>query len=276
MSMSPSDLAESSGIDRIPSTAAAPSASSSERRRTGRRLTLLLGAVLIVGSPAVWFAAGAPGAPTTVFAASVDATDGARGPASSPAPTSPSPAAAPPAAPSGVEGIAPDEPAGAQAPPFTSTAPRGPVDRSLWPTGLAIPALGVRAPVESVGIGAGRALIIPASPMDVGWFQGGAVPGEPGVALLTSHIDTRAEGRGVLSGLVRLGEGDEIEVTTADGSVQRWSVIARTQHAKVDLPPELFSLSGTPVLALVTCGGPFDSTARSYRDNVIVWAEPKD
>jgi hypothetical protein len=108
----------------------------------------------------------------------------------------------------------------------------------------------------------------------VGWYQGGSVPGEPGVALLTSNIDTRPEGRGVLAGLVRLSEGDEIRVTAADGTVQRWSVIARTQHRKDELPQELFSRSGEPVLALVTCGGPFDATVRTYRDNVIVWAGP--
>lgn len=99
------------------------------------------------------------------------------------------------------------------------------------------------------------------------------MPGEPGVALLTSHIDTRSEGRGVLSGLVRLSEGDEVLVTAADGVVQRWYVTARTQHRKDELPPELFARAGTPVLALVACGGPFDPAVRSYRDNVIVWAQ---
>ena len=110
--------------------------------------------------------------------------------------------------------------------------------------------------------------------MDVGWFQGGAVPGESGVALLTSHIDTRTEGRGVLSGLVRLAEGDEVVLTASDGTSRNWRVVARTQHRKDELPPELFARSGDPLLALVTCGGPFDPTVRSYRDNVIVWAEP--
>jgi hypothetical protein len=32
----------------------------------------------------------------------------------------------------------------------------------------------------------------------------------------------------------------------------------------------------TRLVALVTCGGPFDSAARSYRDNVIVWAKPAE
>jgi len=227
------------------------------------RLTTLLGALVVIGAPAVWIAAGTPGAPASVFGADealtavrpdgpVD-TGGALGPAGG-APSAEIPV--------------PD------VPPFTTTAPLGAIDRSVWPVGLAIPALGVAAPVEAVGVSTGGELIIPASPMDVGWYQGGSVPGAPGVALLTSHIDTRTEGRGVLSGLVRLAKGDEVVVTAADGTIQRWSVVARTQHRKDQLPPELFARSGEPVLALVTCGGPFDATVRSYRDNVIVWAHP--
>jgi hypothetical protein len=159
--------------------------------------------------------------------------------------------------------------------PFTTTAPRGAIDVSLWPVRVDVPALAVTAPVQAVGVGEARELIIPPSPMDVGWFQGGSVPGEPGVALLTSHVDTREQGRGVFAGLVTLEAGDLITVTSADGAVQRWTVVARTQHRKDALPQALFSRSGPAQLALVTCGGPFDRTARSYRDNVIVWAEPE-
>jgi len=168
--------------------------------------------------------------------------------------------------------VTPDVPRAAPS-PFTTTTPRGAIDASMWPTRVEVPALAVSAPVQAVGVGADRELIIPSSPMDVGWFQGGAVPGEPGVALLTSHVDTREQGRGVFAGLVELAEGDVITVTTAAGEVQRWTVIARTQHRKDALPPELFTRSGPAQLALVTCGGPFDAQARSYRDNVIVWAE---
>ncbi len=173
-----------------------------------------------------------------------------------------------------------DEPAATPPPPsetppspFTTTAPRGPIDVTTWPATVRIAALGVTAPVEAVGVGSSGELIVPASPMDVGWYQGGAVPGEPGVALLTSHFDTRREGRGVFAGLVDLGPGASVVLEARDGTEQRWTVVARTQHRKDALPPELFSRAGTPVLALVTCGGPFDRERRSYRDNVIVWAE---
>ena len=168
----------------------------------------------------------------------------------------------------------PAEPAeAAPVSPYSTTAPRGAIDRTRWPARVEVPALTVSAPVRPVGVGEERELIIPSSPMDVGWFQGGSVPGEAGVALLTSHVDTREEGRGVFAGLVELEAGDRIIVTAADGEVQRWTVVARTQHRKDDLPADLFSRSGTAQLALVTCGGPFDRSTRSYRDNVIVWAE---
>jgi hypothetical protein len=43
---------------------------------------------------------------------------------------------------------------------------------------------------------------------------------------------------------------------------------------KTQLPPSLWVSTGTPKLALVTCGGPFDSATGHYLDNVIVWAAP--
>ena len=227
----------------------------------------IVGGALLIGALAAWVVAGTPRLGATEFGAV---------PAESSQPAAPEE----PQALDLPEDAAPtlsDEPPVAPAPsPFTTTAPRGAIDPTTWPKAVRIPQLGVDAPVLAVGHDSVGALIVPHSPMDVGWYQGGSVPGEPGVALLTSHVDTRTEGRGVFAGLVDLAAGDTVTITAADGTEQRWTVTARTQHHKSDLPPELFARSGAPVLALVTCGGPFDREARSYRDNVIVWAEPSD
>ena len=49
----------------------------------------------------------------------------------------------------------------------------------------------------------------------------------------------------------------------------------RIQLAKEQVPMEqLFRTGGDPVLTLVTCGGAFDRSERSYADNIIVWATP--
>ena len=232
----------------------------------------LAGAALLLGALAAWVVVGTPGLGAAEFGVV---------PSAPPAPSAPEPAPAaeleaddePAIAAEAEEPVAP-APQDPEPSPFTTTAPRGAIDTTTWPRGVRIPRLGVDAPVLTIGHDTVGALIVPHSPMDVGWFQGGSVPGEPGVALLTSHVDTRTEGRGVFAGLVELSEGDTVTITAADGTEQRWTVTARTQHHKSDLPPELFARSGAPVLALVTCGGPFDREARSYRDNVIVWAEP--
>jgi len=36
----------------------------------------------------------------------------------------------------------------------------------------------------------------------------------------------------------------------------------------------LFARTGGPTLALVTCGGLYDTSKRFYRDNVVVFAVP--
>ena len=232
----------------------------------------IVGGALLIGALAAWVVAGTPGLGAAEFGTVPSESAPAVGTATSESEEPAGPDVA------DVEGRAlSDGPAVAPAPsPFTTTAPRGAIDPTTWPRGVSIPRLGVDAPVLAVGHDTVGALIVPASPMDVGWYQGGPVPGESGVALLTSHVDTRTEGRGVFAGLADLSEGDTVTVTAADGTEQLWTVKARTQHHKSDLPPELFARSGTPVLALVTCGGPFDREVRSYRDNVIVWAEPLD
>jgi hypothetical protein len=229
-----------------------------------RRAPWIVGVALLVGAPTAWALSrpdvevGTPPAPPAVLtpALAVDTADPT-------APTDRPAGAADPAPP----------PTAAAAPPFTTTAPRGAIDRTLWPTSVVIAAIGVAAPILTVGVGSEGELVIPESVLDVGWYQGSAVPGEPGVALLTSHLDTRTQGRGVFSGLTSLEVGATIGLQDSAGTATQWRVVAREQRLKTDLPSQLFARSGPPLLALVTCGGPFDQTARSYRDNIIVWAE---
>jgi hypothetical protein len=53
-------------------------------------------------------------------------------------------------------------------------------------------------------------------------------------------------------------------------------VVATTRVAKTAFPTDLvYSPLPVPALRLVTCGGSFDHSARSYRDNIIVDAVPR-
>jgi sortase (surface protein transpeptidase) len=158
---------------------------------------------------------------------------------------------------------------------FTTTATFGSLDAANMPARLSIPSIGVDAPIEAVGLDGQGRMEIPSSGSRVGWYARGSLPGDSGTAVLTSHVDTAAEGPGVLFGLRHVDRGDRIELTDASGNVSPWVVVATTQQHKDDLPSaSLFAAEGPARIAIVTCAGRFDRTTRTYEDNLIVWAEP--
>lgn len=142
------------------------------------------------------------------------------------------------------------------------------------PTGLSIPSLGVLAPVVPVGLAEDRSMQIPGV-SEAGWYLPGRAPGSPtGSAVIAAHVDFN-ERPGVFFELRGIQPGAEVVVTDAAGGTHRFVVTERTQVAKDRVPmQELFRTGGDPVLTLVTCGGAFDSGARSYSDNIIVRAVP--
>ena len=142
------------------------------------------------------------------------------------------------------------------------------------PTGLSIPSLGVLAPVVPVGLGEDRSMQIPGV-SEAGWYLPGRAPGSPtGSAVIAAHVDFN-ERPGVFFELRGIQPGAEVVVTDAAGGTHRFVVTERSQVAKDRVPmQELFRTGGDPVLTLVTCGGAFDSGARSYSDNIIVRAVP--
>lgn len=143
------------------------------------------------------------------------------------------------------------------------------------PSAVAIPAIGVRASVLAVHAVNG-VLGVPGDPRELGWWADGAAAGAvTGTVVLDGHVDSAVSGEGALFDLTRLQVGDAVLVTTTPGQTVRFVVTARRRYLKVDgLPPDLFRTDGPPRLVLITCGGPFDRSARSYLDNIVVFASP--
>lgn len=208
-------------------------------------LCLLAGAVLLTGS--VTGVPGEPGAP----AGSSDAGQDAAAPVS---------VAAEPGAPGDAT------PADAQ----TDSA----VPPSA-PARLALPTLGVTAPVEGVRTVAG-VLGVPQDPGRLGRWTGSPVAGSPtGSTVIDGHVDSATRGRGAFYRLEALAVGDPVVVTGAGGQEHAYRVTGSRRYVKDrGLPAELFDDGGPARLVLVTCGGPYDSSRRSYRDNVVVLASP--
>ena len=146
------------------------------------------------------------------------------------------------------------------------------------PVRLSIPAIGVDASVDPVGLEDDGGMEIPHDIHRIGWYEPGVEVGSPtGTAVLSGHVDSREQGEGAFFDLRTMEEGEAINVEHADGDVSEWRVVARTVYTKDELPiDEIFTRFGEPRLALITCGGAFDNTERSYEDNVVVYAEPVD
>jgi hypothetical protein len=139
------------------------------------------------------------------------------------------------------------------------------------PVRLRIPALGVDAPIDGVGVD-GSAMDIPASADLVAWYEYGPRPGEPGSSVLAAHVDWGGR-RGAFFDLRDIPPGALVEVEFADGGVRRFEVVRLTSYDKDDLPvDDIFRRDGEPIVTLITCGGAFNPSLRSYEDNVVAYA----
>lgn len=141
----------------------------------------------------------------------------------------------------------------------------------LRPVGVTIPAIGVSSPLaDLVADPVTRELAAPADPSLAGWFAAGVVPGRLGPAVIGGHVDSR-RGPGVFFRLRDLRPGDAVAVARSDGSTVHFAVIAVRRYPKTAFPTDaVYGPTAGPELRLVTCGGQFDRSVRSYDDNVVV------
>ena len=146
------------------------------------------------------------------------------------------------------------------------------------PVTLHIGDIEVHAPVIKAGVEADTGeMEVPDNGDDVAWYGFGPSPGEPGSAVLAAPVDFWGQGPGVFYNLRTLEPGDDIRVVYDDGSSAWFRVAAKTTYAKEELPLDfIFSREGNRVLTLVTCGGGFSRSDRSYDSNVVVYAVPSE
>ncbi len=145
------------------------------------------------------------------------------------------------------------------------------------PTALQIEAIGVTAPVIPLGVVAETGQMeVPDNVDEVGWYRFGPSPGQPGSSVLAAHVDLYGEGPGVFYNLDRLLPGDSINVLFEGGETTTFVVTSSERVPKGGLAVEsIFAQDGQPVLTLITCGGAFNYSSRTYDDNVVVTAQPE-
>ena len=147
-------------------------------------------------------------------------------------------------------------------------------DRTPRPQTLRIPALDLQTAVDVVGLDAQGQVEVPEDVSRTGWYRFSSKPGRgSGSTVIVGHRDGVNQGAGAFIDLGSLRPGDRVAVDRVDGSTIRYEVVARESFDKDRVPlRELFSRSGPSRLTLITCGGPFDPSALSYTDNIVVTA----
>ena len=182
----------------------------------------------------------------------------------------------------GTQAHAPQPAAAASATPSPSDTPGGsktPAPPLLLPaavpTHVDIPAIEVSSDLLQLGQNPDGTVEVPPLAKDsrAGWYRYSPTPGARGPAVLLGHVDSAEYGPGVFFKLGALEPGDTAIVTRADHSVATFRV-TRVISVPKDAFPTLAVYGNTDdaELRLITCGGSFDPKARSYLDNIVVYA----
>lgn len=144
------------------------------------------------------------------------------------------------------------------------------------PVNLYIPALDLDASfVSPLKLQSDQTVGVPDSYDQVGWYEGGATPGEVGPAVILGHVDSK-EGPAIFYSLGQLKEGEDIEVTREDGSVAIFVVTKIRRYQQSDFPTQdVYGPTDNPTLRLVTCTGTFNKGEQRYSHNLVVYGELK-
>lgn len=258
---------------------------STDERRSRRPalLGMAAGLALILCAPLVWWGlqpSAAGQQVSTVNAAAAEQLAGSQ--AMAPASGSPSAAAEPTSAEAPVAGsppaaeppVASSAPAAEPAPSSETTDPAPAPPPLADPASLSLPTLGVDATVVPVGVTGNGEMEVPREVSTVGWYKFGPQPGAPaGSAVITGHVDDVNQGPGAFARIGDLQPGDPITVVDTNGQTLSYTVLAREQWPKSQVPLDrLFDRSGEPRLVLITCGGAFNDAVLGYDDNIAITA----
>jgi hypothetical protein len=161
-------------------------------------------------------------------------------------------------------GLAHSEPGGPAAKPIARSTP----------TKISIPAIGVSAPVDTVGLAANGAIGVPPVSDNnlVGWYSGGPAPGQLGPAVIVGHVDGPS-GKAVFYRLGQLKPGEKVHLDLANHHVALFTIYSVEYYPKGKFPGDrVYGDMSRPGLRLITCGGDYLGGSVGYADNIVVYA----
>jgi LPXTG-site transpeptidase (sortase) family protein len=123
---------------------------------------------------------------------------------------------------------------------------------------LLIPAIGVNAPIEAVGVDTGGYLGVPTQNQwdGVGWYKAGPYPGDRGSAVIDGHLDRPGGLPAVFWNLHNLRAGQMVMVVDSTGKTLRFRVTDMENYSPQNAPTsKIFDDTSGSYLNLITCAG---------------------
>ena len=142
------------------------------------------------------------------------------------------------------------------------------------PRYIDITKLGVHARILSLGETSSGALATPTNVFDTGWYNGSALPGQPGSMLIDGHISSWTT-KGVFYGLNKLVNGDAITITRGDGKTYTYTVVKTeiVASSAVDMSSLLVSQdTSKPGLSLISCSGDVIPGTNEFNKRIVIYA----
>jgi sortase (surface protein transpeptidase) len=140
---------------------------------------------------------------------------------------------------------------------------------------LLIPAIGVDAPMEPVGVLPDSDLATPTqNPWnDVGWYSGGPRPGEKGSAVIDGHLDRPGGSPAVFWDLRNLHINDAVNIVDSHGRTIQFHIIRMQFYRPQDAPiQDIFGNKAGYFLNLMTCAGDWIPTQHQTALRLVVYA----
>lgn len=140
------------------------------------------------------------------------------------------------------------------------------------PVRVTIPAIGVDAGVQDVGLADDGTMGVPVGYSDVAWYDLGVDPGQPGYAAFTGHISSIYY-PGVFYNIDELSQGNTIHVFGDDGTELVFIVQEVDSYSADSFPMDkIFNQTTTPGVVLITCSGDWDPVAHLFANRTVVFA----
>lgn len=144
------------------------------------------------------------------------------------------------------------------------------------PSRLRIPSLSIEAPIMSVGLTSTGQMDVPATLVDVGWYNRSARVGADSKysVLVDGHYGTDKR-PGIFYNLHKITKDAVIEVEGNSGKVAKYKVveIERRRLEEVDMKKAFNVYSGAKQsITLITCEGEYDTARATYNDRIVVYA----